>query len=128
MSCAGTIGRVAEVPESAPRGIINQALMKIVPSEELDSTYLRLYLSGSVFQDQLDAGAKGSALKNAASVSDLRELLIPLPSLDEQQKIVSELLNLKSDNDQAASIATSKLSEISSLRCAILSRAFAGDL
>ena len=128
MSCAGTIGRVAEVPESAPRGIINQALMKIVPSEELDSTYLRLYLSGSVFQDQLDEGAKGSALKNAASVSDLRELLIPLPSLDEQRKIVSELLNLKSDNDQAASSARSKLSEIIRLRSSILAAAFAGDL
>ena len=128
MSCAGTIGRVAEVPESAPRGIINQALMKIVPSEELDSTYLRLYLSGSVFQDQLDEGAKGSALKNAASVSDLRELLIPLPSLDEQRKIVSELLNLKYDNDQAASSARSKLSEIIRLRSSILAAAFAGDL
>ncbi len=127
MSCAGTIGRVAEVPESAPRGIINQALMKIIPSEVLDSAYLRLYLSGSVFQDQLDAGAKGSALKNAASVSDLRELLIPLPPLDEQQKIVRELLDLKSGNDLAVTSAMSKLDEITILRSSVLSAAFAGD-
>ena len=37
MSCSGTMGRVAIVPENFRRGIINQALLKLTPSPGIAS-------------------------------------------------------------------------------------------
>jgi len=31
MSCSGTMGKIAIVPEKSPKGIINQALLKLTP-------------------------------------------------------------------------------------------------
>ena len=37
VSCSGTLGRIAEVPNNAPEGIINQALLKL----SLDQTIMK---------------------------------------------------------------------------------------
>ncbi|NQU21072.1 MAG: hypothetical protein HQ567_07300 [Candidatus Nealsonbacteria bacterium] len=49
MSCSGTMGRVAIVPDNIRRGIINQALLKLTPSDAVTSEFLKYWMDSSVF-------------------------------------------------------------------------------
>ena len=43
VSCSGTIGRTFVIPEDAPEGVINQALLKLTPNAELNVFYLQYF-------------------------------------------------------------------------------------
>jgi type I restriction enzyme S subunit len=91
MSCSGTMGRVAKIPENAPEGIINQALLKISPTQGIDPNFLQYWMGSPNFQDQLSATTMGAAIKNVASVKVLKSLSVNLPPLEEQKRIVAVL-------------------------------------
>lgn len=90
MSCSGTMGKVAIVPENASKGIINQALLKLTANENLNVKYLKYFFENTITKD-LNDNSRGGAIKNVASVAILKEILIPLPSLELQNKIVEIL-------------------------------------
>ena len=48
-------------------------------------------MDSQLFQDVLKGKTAGGAIQNVASVSVLKDIRIPLPSLSEQQRIVSIL-------------------------------------
>ncbi len=91
MSCSGTMGKVAIVPDHIRRGIINQALLKLTPSSSIDVHFLELWMQSAHFQEQLAAETTGAAIKNVASVSILKEFRIPVPTLMGQKRIVAIL-------------------------------------
>ena len=43
VSCSGTIGKTFVIPENAPKGIINQALLMLTPNENLNVFYLQYF-------------------------------------------------------------------------------------
>ena len=43
VSCSGTIGKTFVIPPNAPKGVINQALLKLTPNEELNVFYLQYF-------------------------------------------------------------------------------------
>ena len=91
MSCSVTMGKVAIIPEDAPAGIINQALLKLTPGNRVLGSFLRLWMESANFQDGLADFTYGAAIKNVASVGILKSLRLPLPPLAEQQAIVAEI-------------------------------------
>ncbi|CAN5247434.1 hypothetical protein BH23BAC1_BH23BAC1_50350 [soil metagenome] len=91
MSCSGTMGKVAIVPEQIKPGIINQALLKLTPTRKVLNKYLKIWLQSESFQESLKAFSLGAAIQNVASVSILKNIQIPLPPLSEQKRIVSIL-------------------------------------
>ena len=120
MSCSGTIGKIAIVPSKIVPGIINQALLKITPHDYLLSDYLSYFISSPNFQTSLIESSAGVAIKNVASVKILKEIQIPVPPLEEQQRIVSvlddvferietNLFNSKEGWDNAKMLFKSKL-------------------
>ena len=92
MSCSGTIGKISIIPDTYKEGVINQALLKITPNPNLDKKYLKYYFE-SVITQQVNNDSRGGAIKNAASVSELKKLKIPVPSLEIQSRIVQVLDN-----------------------------------
>ena len=88
MSCSGTMGKIAIVPDNIKRGIINQALLKLSPSSKVSTVFLKLWMQSENFQESLEKHSKGAAIKNVASVAILKKIEIPLPPLPEQQHIV----------------------------------------
>ena len=123
MSCSGTMGKVAIVPNNIQKGIINQALLKISPSNKLDSKFLENYMKSVTFLNYLNAEVKGVAIKNVASVKDLKQIPILLPPLTEQQAIVEKLdfafdaiekarANTEKNIENAKELFQSKLNEI----------------
>ena len=91
MSCSGTMGRVARVPDGIERGIINQALLKLSPSNAVAVDFLKYWMDSPSFQEGLQAQAGGAAIQNVASVGVLKEIKILLPTIAEQQRIVAIL-------------------------------------
>ena len=110
MSCSGTMGKIAIVPENIKKGIINQALLKLSPSSKVSNVFLKLWMQSESFQDSLKEYSGGAAIQNVASVAILKQIEIPLPKIPEQQRIVSTL-------DQAfAAIAKAKANAEQNLR------------
>lgn len=91
MSCSGTMGKTSIVPSNCIKGIINQALLKLTTRDILDNKFLKKYMDSQWFQDGLKKQVAGGAIQNVASVSILKDLIIPLPPLQEQSRIVSIL-------------------------------------
>jgi len=91
MSCSGTMGKIAIVPENIKKGIINQALLKLSPSKKISTIFLKLWMQSESFQDSLKEYSGGAAIQNVASVAILKKIEIPLPSLEEQLLIVAIL-------------------------------------
>jgi len=91
MSCSGTMGKVAIIPDNAPSGIINQALVKLTPADRIVGVFLKLWMESDNFQHSLSDFTYGAAIKNVASVEILKGLRLPLPPLATQQAIVAEI-------------------------------------
>ncbi|MFQ1689982.1 restriction endonuclease subunit S [Aeromonas veronii] len=91
MSCSGTMGRVAIVPNHIRKGIINQALLKLTPSNAVLPEFLKYWMDSAVFQTSLIEQSGGAAIQNVASVRILKDINIFLPPLSEQQRIVAIL-------------------------------------
>jgi type I restriction enzyme S subunit len=91
MSCSGTMGKVAIIPDNAPAGIINQALLKLTPKDCVLGVFLKLWMESTNFQKSLADFTYGAAIKNVASVEILKSLRLPLPPLATQQAIVAEI-------------------------------------
>jgi len=100
MSCSGTMGKVAIIPPDAPLGIINQALLKLSPSNKILSIYLKLLMKSDLFQEALNRTVMGVAIKNVASVKVLKELRIPLPPLSVQEEIITKVEVYQNENEK----------------------------
>ena len=91
MSCSGTMGKFSIVPEGAPKGIINQALLKLTVNNRINNKFLKYYSESIAFWNYLNSHTQGGAIKNVASVAILRTIPIPVPPLTEQNRIVAIL-------------------------------------
>ena len=94
VSCSGTIGKVFVIPENAPQGIINQALLKLRPKGSIKSEYIKYFFQNTL-EEQLNNSARGGAIKNVPSVTELKKIKILVPSIEEQEKIICLLNKFK---------------------------------
>jgi type I restriction enzyme S subunit len=128
MSCSGTMGRVAIVPNSIKRGIINQALLKLTPTAKISSTFLKFWMESEAFQGSLKEYSGGAAIQNVASVRILKEIRIPLPSMAEQGRVVQSIESISAETQRLASIYQQKLAALDELKKSLLHQAFTGQL
>lgn len=92
ISCSGTMGKIAIVPEKAKKGIINQALLKLTPdTRKINPKYLKRILESESIQSIYFRDQEGAAIQNVASVKVLKDIEIPLPSIEIQNLLISEI-------------------------------------
>lgn len=94
ISIRGTIGRVAEVPDSLDGANITQDTARISLKSEVNHVYLRSILESSYFQDQVKVRITGLAVQGI-NLGELRKLKIPLPPEQSQDEIAEKITSLK---------------------------------
>ncbi|QLK27189.1 restriction endonuclease subunit S [Natrinema zhouii] len=84
----GTVGDASLFPDDAQPGILSYHLLRIRPDQNSCwSPYLHHLLNdGKIVMDQIKSLSHGSIM-DGLNVSTLRQVRVPLPPLDEQQKI-----------------------------------------
>lgn len=128
MSCSGTMGKVAIVPPGIKKGIINQALLKLTPNKLIDREFLKYWMESTHFLNEIAKNSKGAAIKNVASVKILKEIKVPLTSIDNQIKIVELFNEFASQTDLLIEQFQYKAKNIEQLKLSILQKAFSGEL
>ena len=117
----GTIGNPVYVEEEPNYAIKNMALFK-VPREQ-SGEFLRYYLLNNIILSKMQSEAKGTTQK-FVSLGYLRNFLISLPPLSEQQSIVATLDSLKSKVDRLQANYEKISQECDALKQAILKQVF----
>ena len=87
VSCAGTIGETYLLPSDASIGIINQALMRVSLFDLNMAEYWQIYFAYMLLNEAQMKGA-GSAIKNIPPFEYLKAVLVPIPPLSEQNRLV----------------------------------------
>ena len=99
VSCAGTIGEIYILPTDSELGIINQALMRIKLYYKNITNYFLMYFD-FVLKKEANEKGNGTGMKNIPPFDILKKMLVPLPPINEMNKIISKLdiLLAKCDN------------------------------
>jgi type I restriction enzyme S subunit len=129
ISCSGSLGRITQVPAKYEEGVINQALLRVrVDPTLIDATYFLHLVRSPYFQSQILANSTGSAMVNVKGVRELKAIPVPLPPLDEQRQIVSDLHAAFDRCDHVEIEIGRAMFRADRLRSTILKAAFSGEL
>lgn len=96
----GTVGFPVIVETDKEFAIKNVALFKFKGNKDLLNKFLRELLNFEIIQNQIDFEIKGSSRK-FVSLSILRNLKIPFPPLNIQQKLVTEIEGIEMQEQKA---------------------------
>jgi len=123
-----SIGRCCIVPDDIGDANVNQAVAVISPDpERVESAYLMHFLISSPTQKIIHGGKVETARPNI-SLTDLRNLILPVPSLDDQRRIVAYLDGLQAQVDRLKALQAQTAAELEALLPSILDQAFKGEL
>lgn len=122
------LGKIAVVPASHTQWNINQALTLFRPSNRISSHWIYYYLCSGIPVSNIMNETKGSAGQVNISLSQCRDFVFPVPSIEEQAEIVRRVEVALSWIDRLASEATSARRLIDRLDQAVLAKAFRGEL
>jgi len=96
-------------------------------TETVDKNYLYFMLGSSLVFRQFDKLAAGSTVRNL-NIGLVKSVIIPIPPLSEQKRIVAKLDALSAKTKKLEVIYQQKLADLEELKKAVLNKAFAGEL
>jgi type I restriction enzyme S subunit len=111
VSCAGTIGEIYTLPSEAEKGVINQALMRIKLYDASLQEYFLCYFDFVLKREASNKGS-GTGMKNIPPFDVLKQMLVPLPPLAEEKRIINHL-NLLLAKTQEISSSFGKIQQYS---------------
>ena len=117
----GTIGNPVYVQTEPNYAIKNMALFKVPPTQS--GEFLRYYLLNNNVLLKMQNESKGTTQK-FVSLGYLRNFLVRIPNLSEQQQLVSRLDSLKSNVDRLQENFTKITQECDALKQALLRQIF----
>ncbi len=103
---------------------LGQNTVFILP--KINSYWLYYFLLSPVAKEQIDSFVAGSA-QPTVSMKSIRQLIVPIPSKLEQDRIEPEIKKVLSQSNQLIDIYRKKLSSIDELKKSILQKAFNGE-
>lgn len=123
---SGILARKFPVAITGREVAINQDIKALVPAKELDPRYLFYFLKAS--EPTVLAAVTTGATVHRISTDFLKALEIPIPSLEEQQRIVAVLDGAFAAIATATANLNRQLGLVGDLKQSILGKAFAGEL
>ena len=122
------VGKCAIVPALSRKFAYASFLIRIKPSERILPDYLAFYLNSTDARTQMFKKAKSSAGIHNINSQELGSITINVPTIYEQSAIIAVLNNLLAKEQQAKEAAEAVLSQIDTMKKAILACAFRGKL
>ena len=104
ITVAGTIGQVGSVPQELNGMNLTENANRLIP-KNVDKEYYKYILNGKYMQDVIKDNTTKAAQPKLA-IKRINELIVPVPPLEEQKRIVAkidelfELINQKDNNDK----------------------------
>lgn len=127
ISIAGTIGKVGIIPEELEGANLTENAAKITDINGAYQLYLMLFLKSEVAQNQMKDSTISTTQPKLA-LFRIEDILLPLPPLSEQQRIVDRIESLFAKLDEAKQKAQDALDSFETRKSAILHKAFTGEL
>lgn len=127
LTIVGSIGRVAVVPEGAPKFALQRSVAVLKPGLSISSRYLAYGLEAGEAQQWLQTNAKGTAQKGVY-LGVIAELPLHLAPTTEQLRIVKRLDELLSDLDAGLVELKAAEAKLQAYRQSILKAAMEGEL
>lgn len=93
----------------------------------LQCDFLYYLLSSPFVQKQFQQSAQGSTVRNL-NTQRVAKIIVPIPPLPEQKRIVEKLDVLQSKTQELEKIYTQKLADLEELKQSVLQQAFSGKL
>jgi len=125
VSVGATIGRASKVKEKRKFALVRSvALLK---PNNIDSNFLLYFIQSPQTQKRIQELSQGSA-QNCLYINKIKQIEIPLPSPNEQQRIVEELESKLTVCDKIKETIIQSLQQAETLRQSILKKAFEGKL
>ncbi|MEN0665915.1 restriction endonuclease subunit S [Caldifermentibacillus hisashii] len=126
ISCSGvTLGRIAEIPLNAPKGIINQALLKLtLDSNKMNNTFFKFLFRHPNIQDILFGFSRGSGIPNFPPMSEVKSIEFICPPIELQndfEKKVNIILQKKTAFEKG-------LNKVEYFFSSIMQQSFKGEL
>lgn len=119
ISCSGTIGRIIQIRENDPKGIINQALLILrVSKQKYSPTLLKYFLLSESGHKMLLDDAHGSAQVNIAK----RETIENIPILIPKRNVIDEIGSQLNAIDNSINLYKSEISIILELQSLLLAK------
>lgn len=120
--------KIAIIPADYPEWNMNQAIVRFRPLAPLKHRFLYYALINPETLDNVISETRGVVGQANISVAQSRNLIIPLPSINEQIEIVRILDDLLAKEQQAREAAEAVIEQIDIIKKSILARAFRGEL
>jgi type I restriction enzyme S subunit len=122
------VGRACLIPETGSKMITAVDCTIMRPRKEIMlAQFLVLSTQTSGYREQVRAKITGTT-RDRISRSNLAEVQVAVPPLDEQKRIVSRLDSMKAKTTEMVGAYDAKLAAAKNLRQSILEAAFAGEL
>lgn len=115
ISIAGTLGLVGIIPEAIDGANLTENAAKLIPdTTKIDQKFLMYILCSELVQQQIQNATVGLGTPKL-SLERIKGLQIPLPSLDIQQKIVTEIEQVASEEQRLQTDIVGIQAEISAI-------------
>ena len=126
ISIVGTIGKCGTIPESLNGANLTENAARII-SEETTPRYLAKFLSSPSAQEDIKCRIRSATL-GKLSITNIKKIMVPLPSIKEQEVIAEILDELFKKETKAKHVAEQTLVQIEETKKQILADAFRGKL
>ena len=123
----GEMGRCALVNETEDGWLCGTGSFFIKPSSRCDAGYLVHLLRSDQCKQQLENIAGGAVMPNLSN-TDLSNIVLELPTVEDQKQIVVEIEEAKELVERLKSIYRQKLTALDDLKKSLLHQAFSGQL
>jgi type I restriction enzyme S subunit len=128
ISLVGTIGKVLILPEDSLPGIINPRLVKLsLDKSTILPEYAKIYLDSPTVKSHFTKVSHGGTM-DILNLSILKELPVPLASIDEQEETVRQVNHYFGLADQLEARFEQAAALVEQLPQALLAKAFSGQL
>ena len=123
------IGRTALFRGEIRDCVHQNHVIRIRPNREvIDPEFLNSYLNGPLGQDEVHSRSRTTSGLRNLSIGRIKEIALPVPSLDEQHRILTHLATMREKLDELKRLQAETAAELDALLPSILDKAFKGEL